>query len=1022
MKRNNVPVNWEAIFQVIDHPVIILDPCFNVVAANRASQRLTGKSHHDIIGRKCYAIFHGAGPDIPPEGCPLQKRLASGHRETTEMEMESLGSFFHLSCTPVFDEQGNLDKIVHIATDITERKRDEKELRQSEELYRADFDRAPVARCLVSLNGRFLRVNHAFCRMLGYSEHELMSMTFAEVTHPEDLADSNEWVQHLLEGEITPPDLEKRYVHKAGHVVWGLVRAILLYDAQGTPLHFSTHVQDITGRRQAEEALRENEAKFRAIFENSLDAIGVSINGVTISMNPAHFALFGYSSGTELAGKPILELIAPKERKRILEYTERRERGESAPNAYETRGIRKDGTEFDMEVHVSSYPLDGEIYTLATLRDITERRRAEQLIAESLNFTKAIISTSPIGIFTYRASGPCVSANESAARIIGTTVNTLTEQNFHKIESWKQSGLYAIAMESLETERPVSSEIHIITTFHADRWVYAVCTPFQSAGEPHLLLMLNDVTERKQAEAALLEAQGFSADLIRYSAAAVFVLDTSHRIMLWNKACEELTGRHEAEMIGTDDQWKPFYGNKRPTVADVIIDRDLDRLPKLYRNYSQSALNPQGIKVEGWYKNVGGKDRYLVFEASPIYNSTGELIAAIETLEDLTEGKRLEEQLLQAQKMEAIGVLAGGVAHDFNNILSAIVGYANLMLLKMPANDPLNEHLEAILRASERAATLTRSLLSFSRKQVINPTPIGLNDLVLRYEDFLTRLIREDITIDTTCAGGDLTIFADHGQIEQLLMNLVTNARDAMPTGGTITIQTQSVHFDKPFIKKHGYGKPGRYALLTVSDTGEGIDTKIKRKIFEPFFTTKEQGKGTGLGLSMVYGIVQQHNGYIDVTSKRGRGTAFNIYLPLLEGTAVPERRETVKVPLQGGLETILIAEDNADIRNLFSIILREHGYVVINAVDGDDAVIKFREHKDQVKLIVLDGIMPKKNGKEAYEEILAINPSIKAIFVSGYAEDIFSRKGLLKQGINFIQKPVSLEALLKTVREVLDA
>ena len=895
MKRNEAPMKWQTIFQAIGHPAMLLDPQHNVIAANSASIRLTGKSHNDIIGKKCFELFHGPGADTPPECCAMQKMLASGRLETSEIEIEFLGGFFHITCTPIFDEQGNLDKILHIATDIT-------------------------------------------------------------------------------------------------------------------------------GIKRAEKELRESEVKFRAIFENSLDAIGLTKDGVPLFVNPAYVSLFGYTSSAELVGTSIQKLVAPGDRERIMEYTRKRARKADAPSVYETRGLRKDGTEFDLDIHVSSYPLDGEIYSLVILRDITERKQTEQRIAESLQFNRAIVSTSPIGIFTYRASGPCVSANESAAQIVGTTVNSLRAQNFHEIESWRRSGLYAVAMEALHTDRSVSSEIHIITTFHADKWVFAVCTPFRSAGEPHLLLMLNDITERKQAEAALLEAQQFSADLIRYSATAAFVLDRSHRIMLWNKACEELTGCPESEMIGTENQWKPFYGHKRSTVADVIIDNDLGRLPKLYENYSKSALNPQGIKGEGWYKNLGGKDRYIVFDASPIYSSSGELIAAIETIQDFTEGKRLEKQLLQSQKMEAIGILAGGVAHDFNNILSAIVGYSHLMLSKMPANDPLKENLKAILRASERATTLIQGLLSFSRKQVINPKHTGLNDIVLRFEEFLTRLIREDIKIITTCAGGDLTIFADRGQIEQLLMNLVTNARDAMPMGGTITIQTRSTNVDKQFIEERGYGKAGRYALLTISDTGEGIDSETKSKIFEPFFTTKEQGKGTGLGLSMVYGIVKQNNGYIDVDSEPGRGTTFEIFLPLLDGVAAEEQIATDDLPAKGGAETILIAEDNENIRELFSTILQHHGYRVVKAVDGEDAVIKFCENRDQVKLVLLDGIMPRKNGKEAYEEIRIINPFIKAIFVSGYAEDIISREGLLDQGINFIQKPVTPLALLNKVREVLDA
>ncbi len=463
---------WETIFQAIGHPAILLDPEHNVIAANSASIRLTGKSHKDIIGKKCFEIFHGPGANTPPECCAMKKMLASGRLETSEIEIEFLGGFFHVTCTPIFDEQGNLDKILHIATDIT-------------------------------------------------------------------------------------------------------------------------------GLKRAEKELRENEAKLRAIFENSIDAIGVTKQGTILFVNQAYVSLFGYTSSAELVGTSIQKLVAPEEGDTVMDYTVKRERKEKAPNFYETRGLRKDGTEFDLDIHASTYTLDGEIYSLVILRDITERKQTDQLISESLRFNQAIVSTSPIGIFTYRASGPCVSANESAAQIVGTTLNSLLSQNFHKIESWKRSGLYAVAMEALKTDRSVSSEIHIITTFHADKWVYAVCTPFRSAGEPHLLLMLNDITERKQAETALLEARGFSANLLRYSANAAFVLDKSHRIMLWNKACEELTGCRESEMIGTTDQWKPFYGSMRPTVADVIIDNDLGRLPDLYKNYSQSALNPQGIKGRG---------------------------------------------------------------------------------------------------------------------------------------------------------------------------------------------------------------------------------------------------------------------------------------------------------------------------------------------------------------------------------------------------------------------------------------
>jgi PAS domain S-box-containing protein len=523
-------------------------------------------------------------------------------------------------------------------------------------------------------------------------------------------------------------------------------------------------------------------------------------------------------------------------------------------------------------------------------------------------------------------------------------------------------------------------------------------------------------------EHALFEQQSFSSNLIRNSATATFVLDKTHRIMLWNRACEELTGLQESEMIGTDDQWKPFYSTKRPTVADVILDNKFDSLPDLYRRYSKSALNPQGIKAEGWYKNLGNKDRYIIFEAAPIFNSEGVLIAAIETLQDVTESKKLEEQLLRSQKMEAIGQLAGGVAHDFNNILSAIMGYGHLMRMKMQADDYLRGYVEQILQAGERAAALTQSLLSFSRKRIINPTPSDLSEIIRNFEKFLMRLIREDITITTTCTDGELSILVDRGQLEQVLMNLVANARDAMPAGGDIAIQTELLSVDEHFIEAHGFGKRGKYAVLLVSDTGEGMDENTRKKIFEPFFTTKGEGKGTGLGLSMVYGIVKQHGGFIDVYSEPGKGTTFKVYLPLIRGSVAEIRREAEPARMPSGSETILVAEDDGVLRKLTTTVLQDHGYAVIEAVDGAEAVAKYVENSARIQLVILDGIMPQKSGKEALHEIKRINSSVKAIFMSGYSQDIIDKQGQLEPGINLIAKPLIPSVLLNKVREVLDA
>jgi PAS domain S-box-containing protein len=415
-----------------------------------------------------------------------------------------------------------------------------------------------------------------------------------------------------------------------------------------------------------------------------------------------------------------------------------------------------------------------------------------------------------------------------------------------------------------------------------------------------------------------------------------------------------------------------------------------------------------------------GDPVYTEVKSFPLKNSRGEIISAIEIHNDVTEKKKLEEQLRHAQKMEAVGTLAGGVAHDFNNILTAIIGYSSLMQMKMDENDPLRSSVNSILASTERAANLTQSLLAFSRKQIITPKHVDMNTIVRRVEKLIERLIGEDIEITQALHGEPLPIKADAGQIEQIMINLATNARDAMPQGGKLTIETGAVELGNDYIKAHGYGKPGKYALLTVTDTGTGMDEKTVERIFDPFFTTKSTGKGTGLGLAIVYGIVKQHSGYISVYSEPGMGTTFKVYLPQIK--AVIEHAEPVSASVpKGGTETLLVAEDDSSVRNLTTSVLQGFGYTVIEASDGVEAIQKYRDNKDTIQFLILDVIMPRKNGREAYDEIRKINPAVKALFTSGYTAEIIHKKGLLEDGVNFLSKPVSPKELLNKVKEMLD-
>jgi signal transduction histidine kinase len=414
-----------------------------------------------------------------------------------------------------------------------------------------------------------------------------------------------------------------------------------------------------------------------------------------------------------------------------------------------------------------------------------------------------------------------------------------------------------------------------------------------------------------------------------------------------------------------------------------------------------------------------GEERWVLMSAGAI-EFTGKP-AIIGTLFDITERKNLEGKLRYAQKMEALGKLAGGVAHDFNNVLTSIVGYGDMLANEVDRTSPLRNHVDKILASSERAAGLVKSLLSFGARVEARLATRDLNEVVLRAERFLAGLLPESIAFAIRTAPGVIAIHADAGKLERVIMNLVLNARDAMPSGGALTVETGIRELDAEFVRAHGFGKLGPHALVAVHDTGTGMDEGVKKRIFEPFFTTKSSGKGTGFGLSIVYDIVKEHDGYITVASEPGKGSSFSIFLPLAQESAAG--LEPGPAPAgAGGREKILIVDDDETARKYAAAVLGECGYRVLEAGDGEEAVKKLREAGDGVRLVIMDMTMPRMNGKEACRAIRKIRPDLKVIFVSGYSEDLLLKTGILEQGQHFLMKPVSQQELLRTVRAVLDA
>lgn len=528
---------------------------------------------------------------------------------------------------------------------------------------------------------------------------------------------------------------------------------------------------------------------------------------------------------------------------------------------------------------------------------------------------------------------------------------------------------------------------------------------------PAVKRALHEAENWRQRQRAEEELRKLS-QAVAQSASIIVITDTQGRIEYANPRFTETSGYTLAEALG----------------QSTHILKSGHTPPEVYHQLWETISAGKEWRGEFYNRKKNGEFYWESASISPIKNADGVITHFLAVKEEITERKqaeetkaKLEEQLRQAQKMESIGRLAGGVAHDFNNLLTVIHGYCALMQEQIPTGDPLMEDLGQIQRASERASSLTRQLLAFSRQQVLAPTVLDLNELIANLQKMLGRLIGEDITLETALQPELWPIIADPGQIEQVIMNLVVNARDAMPTGGKLTLETDNVYIDPDYAQIHIEIPVGPCVLLTITDTGYGIDRTTQAHIFEPFFTTKEQGKGTGLGLATVYGIVKQSGGHVTVHSEPGQGATFKIYLPASDRavtTLPPPPAQTANSP---STETILLVEDDELVCNLAQRALQGKGYTVLEAGSGEAALTLVEQHQGEIDLLLTDVVMPQMSGRELAERLKALYPHMKVLFISGYTTDTVLRHGLLAAEIEFLPKPFSLGKLALKVREVLE-
>jgi len=519
--------------------------------------------------------------------------------------------------------------------------------------------------------------------------------------------------------------------------------------------------------------------------------------------------------------------------------------------------------------------------------------------------------------------------------------------------------------------------------------------------------VVRDITDRKRAEEALRKSREHLARAQQIAHLGSWESDLVTGTLVWSDEVYRIFGVSKEQFVGTNEV---VFGMVHPEDRESVLQA------------SKKAKEERGLfHIEHRIVRPDGSVRFVDEEAEVVCDAAGQAVQMVGTVQDMTERRQLEGQFRQAQKMEAVGRLAGGIAHDFNNLLTVIAGYSDMMLSRLAADDPLRAHVSEIRSAGDRAASLTRQLLAFSRQQVLAPQVLDLNAVVANMDKMLRRLIGEHIDLVTVCEKPLWRVKADPGQLEQVIMNLAVNARDAMPKGGKLTLETANVELSGAYARAHVAVKPGRYVMLAVSDTGCGMDAETQSHLFEPFFTTKERGKGTGLGLSTVYGIVKQSGGNVWVYSEPGRGTTFKVYLPLVDEPLEDLRPvEARAVPVRG-TETVLVVEDEVSVRSLVRGVLESHGYRVLEACHGADALAISDQHGGPIHLLLTDVVMPEMSGRDLASRVVPRRPGIRVLYMSGYTDDAIVHNGVLDAGTAFLQKPFTPDALAHKVREVLD-
>ncbi len=994
------------IIESLTHPFFVINiNDYSIEIANQAAhfQKREGVT-------TCYALLYGRSE--PCNGtlnyCPVEIMKKTKKPVTVEhvrLDENNREKFVEIHAYPIFDENGVLVQAIEYSFDITLRKQAERKLSENEERFRAIVEYSHAGIILVDNHYRFLYVNKRFAEITGYEQEELVGKDFRIILDEESKALVSDRYRRRQQGEEVPSIYEFNVLRKDGSIRRVEIRSTIITDSRGQ-VQTIAQILDITERKKLEQELLYERDLLHALMDNIPDKIYFKDNQFRFTrVNQAMAQVLGLKSPEEAVGRSEAEFFDEETAREILR-DEQAILDTGIPLIDKIEKI-KYPDQSQHWISVTKVPIRdaaGKIVGLVGIsRDITDRIQAEEALKESEERYRNLIEQSNDAIYLL-FNNRFEIINRRFTEMFGITLEEANSPDFNFLQLVAPKSIPFLQERIRRQQRGEKLEpIYEFTAIdksgnEIDCEVSVSYIKYK--GGVATQGILRDITERKRAERQLSRL----AAVIEQSSETVVITDVDGNIEYVNPAFEKTTGYTLEEVLGQNPR--------------VLKSGHQDE--QFYRELWETITS--GNIWKGSFINRK-KDGTLYYEDAtifPIKDRNGNIINFAAVKRDVTPERMLEEQVRQAQKMEAIGKLAGGVAHDFNNLLTVINGYCELLQTKIKPNQPFYREIELIRRAGERASALTSQLLAFSRRQVIQPEVLNLNRVVAATEKMLRRLIGEDVELITVLEPNLKSVKIDPVQVDQVIMNLAVNARDAMPQGGKLTIETANVHLDEEYTRAHLGARPGDYVMLAISDTGVGMDHEIQKHIFEPFFTTKGKGKGTGLGLSTVYGIVKQNNGFIWVYSEPGKGTTFKIYFPQVEEDSQTSDSQLDEISDLRGDETILLVEDDDGVRELAQITLRESGYQVMVARNGNEALRLLDGHPEPIHLLLTDVIMPEMSGRQLAEKVLRKRPDIKVLYMSGYTYNAIVHHGVLEEGTEFIQKPFNAQNLLRKVREVL--